>query len=254
MALEKRWEAVSQALTLDGSAQGYITVADASGFFAKQSVTLSSNTQKRNLEVKRVYPTQIWLGEIGTGIDRYADLSAFTVADSAVITANEQVKPSIKPEDILQAVYQRDPAAALRNLLVDKFGNAYDSVIGIDGKRRLAVDAAVSVSGISVDLDALTPSTKPDPDNVLIAGSEDGLKTGTKFAFVNNIRLQILAAKDRVQAITYADFGTKNQRVTQIDYTAASIGTGAGYTARKTLTYTLVGNNYRRDNIIWTLV
>jgi len=89
---------------------------------------------------------------------------------------------------------------------------------------------------------------------VKISGTENGQPNGPEFTFVNNLRNQILAAKDRDQAIAYADFGTKNQRVTQIDYTASSIGSGAGFTARKTLTYTLVGNRYRRDNITWTLV
>lgn len=103
---------------------------------------------------------------------------------------------------------------------------------------------------LDVDLDAFTS----EPDNVLIVGTEDGTKTGTKHVFVNNIRSKILAASDRVQTITYADFGTKDQRVTQIDYTAPSIGIGPGYTARKLLNYTLVVNKYRRDSIDWSIV
>jgi len=38
----------------------------------------------------------------------------------------------------------------------------------------------VTIEDISVALDAITPSNKPDPDNVLIAGSEDGTKGGIK--------------------------------------------------------------------------
>lgn len=87
-----------------------------------------------------------------------------------------------------------------------------------------------------------------------ISGTENGQPSGTEFTFVNSLRNQILAAKDRVQNITYADFGTKNQRVTQIDYSAPSIGSGPGFTARKILNYSLVGVNYRRDSITWTLV
>lgn len=70
----------------------------------------------------------------------------------------------------------------------------------------------------------------------------------------DNIRLKILRAADREQAITYASFGTKDQRITQIDYTAASVGSGPGFTARKILTYTLVGTRYRRDTIEWSIV
>jgi len=91
-------------------------------------------------------------------------------------------------------------------------------------------------------------------NGVLQIGTEDGQVSGIKRVFVNNIKEQILAAKDRDQEISYADFGTKNQRVVQIDYTAPSIGTGTGFIARKTFIYSLVGNRYRRDNITWSIV
>lgn len=89
---------------------------------------------------------------------------------------------------------------------------------------------------------------------IKMSGTENGLPGGTEFTFVNTLRNQILAAKDRVQNITYADFGTKDERVTQIDYNSSSIGSGAGYTARQTFVYTLVSGKYRRDSISWTLV
>ena len=67
-----------------------------------------------------------------------------------------------------------------------------------------------------------------------------------------NIRQMILGAKDRQAVITYADFGTKDQRVTQIDYSSPTVY--PTNTARKVLTYTLVGNRYRRDSINWVLI
>lgn len=85
----------------------------------------------------------------------------------------------------------------------------------------------------------------------VIKGTDDGSAGGTEYIFVNNQRLQILAAHDRDQAITYADFGTKNQRVTQIDYTSPTF---SGITARKSISYTLVGTKYRRDSITWSIV
>jgi hypothetical protein len=90
-----------------------------------------------------------------------------------------------------------------------------------------------------------------DPDSIQLVGSIDGTETGTKFGLVYNLRQQILAAHDREQEITYADFGTKNQRVTQIDYTSPTF---PGVIARKELAYTLVGNRYRRDEITWSIV
>lgn len=88
-------------------------------------------------------------------------------------------------------------------------------------------------------------------DNILIAGTENGLSSGTVRFDVNNLRQQILKTHDRNQIITYADFGTKDQRITQIDYSSPTF---PGIVARKNITYTLVGTRYRRDNIIWSIV
>jgi hypothetical protein len=86
---------------------------------------------------------------------------------------------------------------------------------------------------------------------IKISGTSNGLPGGTEFTLVNNLRQQILAAHDRVANFTYADFGTKNQRITAVEYTSATISTS---TIKREFTYTLVGNNYRRDNEIWTII
>lgn len=86
---------------------------------------------------------------------------------------------------------------------------------------------------------------------IIGAGTSDGTPTGPVFVNVNNLKNQILATDDREQTITYADFGTKDQRITQIDYTSATF---PGITARKSVVYTLVGNRYRRDKINWEIV
>lgn len=86
---------------------------------------------------------------------------------------------------------------------------------------------------------------------IKISGTIDGTANGTEYNFVYNLRQQILAAHDRDQQINYADFGTKNQRVTRIDYTSATF---PGIIARKELTYTLVGTRYRRDSINWSII
>lgn len=82
-------------------------------------------------------------------------------------------------------------------------------------------------------------------------GTEDGTVTGTPRVFVNNLRQQILSSQDRIQNITYEDFGTVNQRIIQIDYSSLTIGM---YIARKTISYTLVGNKYRIDSINWAII
>jgi len=90
-----------------------------------------------------------------------------------------------------------------------------------------------------------------DPDSIQLVGSIDGAETGSKFGLVYNLRQQILATHDREQEITYADFGTKNQRITQIDYTSPTF---PGIIARKQINYTLVGTRYRRDEINWSVL
>lgn len=59
------------------------------------------------------------------------------------------------------------------------------------------------------------------------------------------IAQQILKAPDRSKDFTWADFGTKSERVTLVVYTAPSVG---AYTLTKTFNYTQVGSNYRLDN------
>ena len=110
----------------------------------------------------------------------------------------------------------------------------------------VSVTGTVDVTATDLDIRPLVAST----DSILTAGTEDGTLSGVVRVFVNSIRTQILAAEDRNQAISYADFGTKNQRVTSIVYSAPDFA----ITAVKTFTYTLVGTRYRRDAITWSLV
>ena len=112
----------------------------------------------------------------------------------------------------------------------------------------ISVTLATNEAPLPINLDAFT---NVDPDNVQLVGSINGTKTGTKYGIVNNLRLQILDSHDRLAAFSYADFGTKNQRITQINYTS---GTFPGTTVQRQFSYSLVGTNYRRDNETWAIV
>lgn len=103
----------------------------------------------------------------------------------------------------------------------------------------------IDTSPVSVTIDNPTFETGP------IKGTIDGTDTGTEYIFVNNLKTQILATHDREQEIIYADFGTKDQRIVEINYTS---DTFPGVTAKKTIEYTLVGNRYRRDKINWEIL
>lgn len=86
----------------------------------------------------------------------------------------------------------------------------------------------------------------------IITGTDDGTLTGTSYVFVNNIFKQILAAEDRVEQYTYVDAGTRNERITVIEYSSAIVHPGT--IARKTISYTLAGNSYIVTNITRSLV
>lgn len=189
MAYERIWSFNTSVLISNGAPGGIVRVLDIAGFFVKQKVLLRSNTQPdTSLEIKRIdYPNTIHLGPSDTDITLRADVTAFLVADAAYLTAFEQNFPKIKPEDIANAVYAREQIVANRVINVDKYGNYYDKL------NPLPVDATISVvvPPLTVNLDALTPNTRPDPDNVLVAGSEDGTKTGLKHALLVDSNLDL---------------------------------------------------------------
>jgi hypothetical protein len=185
MALEKRWVQVSpQLLNSNGTTDGILQVPNSLLFHVKQQIILRSNTQPTIfLQINRITTlTHIEVGPQGGTIFDRTNVSAYLTADSAAVNALEQLRPTIAPEDIFRAIFEEEPTVAVRSSLVDPLGERIDSVTGLDGRKRLAVDAQVSLGSVELELDALTPPTKPDPSNVLIAGSEDGSAGGLKHA------------------------------------------------------------------------
>lgn len=159
---------------------------------------------------------------------------------------------SDKIDDLQTELEQKTEPANAQNIRALSSGTDSVSVPGVATEAKQ--DAANTILG-NIDSKLSGPVNIEDldasKDDVAIAGTENGTATGTVRHFVNNRRQQILAAHDRVQAIVYADFGTKDERVTSITYTSPTF---PGILAVKTITYTLVGNRYRRDNITWSIV
>lgn len=177
MAIAEIWTQVSQNFTANGTSNGLIQVANTAGFYVNAKVRIVSNTQpSKLLEIKRVDgTTQIWVGAVGAGILDRADLSAYLVADNATITLYEQQATRLAYADIQALTYAHEPILAKRVIMVDKYGRYYDE------DNPLPISASIS-GDVYVDLDALTPPNQPNPDNVLIVGSEDGTKGGLKHA------------------------------------------------------------------------
>ncbi len=137
--------------------------------------------------------------------------------------------------------------------------------VSISGPVTLAepvtVEGSVSITGpvqieepvtVEGSVSVIGPVQVDEP--VRISGTIDGTPGGTEFPFVNNRKNQILEAHDRIEAITRVDLGTCNERITQIDYTSLTIGTGPGFTARKSVSYVLSGTKYVISGTQWSLV
>lgn len=119
-----------------------------------------------------------------------------------------------------------------------------------DGLEALQTAGNSSLSSMDTKLSTII-STLAAQEPMIIAGTEDGTPSGVERAFVNNRKQQILASADRISSYTYADFGTKNQRVTQVDYTSVTF---PGITARRIFSYVLDSGQYRRTNETWSIV
>lgn len=125
MAMEKRWAAVpQQAFVSDGTSGGAIGLTSAAGLKVKQKVTIKADGEPDlNLEIKRIpSETQVIVGPFGS-IDLKQDLSAYTVAKNATISAPLQPRPSIEQKEYERATYDEEPTVAKRSVLVDRFGN-----------------------------------------------------------------------------------------------------------------------------------
>lgn len=111
-------------------------------------------------------------------------------------------------------------------------------------------------TGLEIQIDEITASLSTIETNQLV-GISQLINIDNNLSLINskteseNLRQQILKAEDRDQIVSYSDFGTINQRITQIDYLSPTI---PSVIARKTLTYVLEGTKYKRTNITWSII
>lgn len=165
MLFEKKWPLVIQSFTADGTMSGLVTVASTDDFRAKQLVHISAaGLDTLELEVKRVISaTELYVGEPGRRMETRTDVSDYTTALAAQITAHEQPRPAIQPNQILRAVYAEEPAVAFRVLSVDVQGNP------IGGSGGIASDVNVSKWGNA----ATTLGQKPMSSSVPVTLASD---------------------------------------------------------------------------------
>lgn len=121
----------------------------------------------------------------------------------------------------------------------------------INPRFQIIVTICGEIMNLKDEVESLNNFIADDNFKAISVGTEDGTLNGTQRVFVNTVKNQILAASDRVEHITYADFGLPTQRITSIDYSAMSI---SSLIARKTISYSLIGSRYRKDSITWSLI
>ena len=145
--LEKRFAAVpAQVFTANGGANGSVSIADTSLFKVKQQVIITATGQTNlELEVKKVVsPTSMIVGPTTGNINAFTDISAYTTALSASVSANEQKRPQISADDFERAVYEEEPTVAKRVILVDEFGNKYDTDNPLPTSATLSGDITIA--------------------------------------------------------------------------------------------------------------
>jgi hypothetical protein len=135
--LEKRFYAVPpQAFTANGTKNGVVTIANEACqlFKVGMLVYINANTLPTlTLQIKEIdNEGNVQVGPISgtkgipggnTGITARTDISAYTVVKNANISADEQRRPDIDWAEAMRAMYDEEPAVAMRSILVDECGD-----------------------------------------------------------------------------------------------------------------------------------
>jgi hypothetical protein len=197
VAFEKLLEAVGATpFTANGTALGRITLAKPWTFKVRQRLTILSDTQAgQEVQVKRVEATVLFVGPLDNNPLTRTNITAFTVADNAVIFASEQVRPNLKEEsqaylpDDLE--HSEEPTNAKRVEVVDPDGRPIDSVFS-GGVRRLAVQTQepIPITGGSGGGGGSTLPDTVDIANLSIVGTVE-----TSYTFPTNTRRFVIRAR-----------------------------------------------------------
>jgi hypothetical protein len=187
MAYERFWAGLSTTTTSAGTSVGKISVTSTAGFFVKQHVVLTQVLPSVTQEyiVQRVTSgSQLELGPVDSrDISARANLTAFV--PGAILFAKEQKRNPIPLSDIDRAVYQEEPAVALRTLAVDQFGTTY----GATNPFPIANAAAL----ITVPYDSGTVAY-PDPVTEVYSFKQGGI-SGTVVAIITLIYVDSTKAR-----------------------------------------------------------
>jgi hypothetical protein len=170
--LEKRFYAVPpQLFTANGTNEGVVTIAGGAATLFKVGMKVYINATglpTLYLQIKEIdSETNIQVGPIpgtlktpgaNTGITARSNISAYTVALGANISADEQKRPAIDYAEIMRAVYDEEPTVALRTVLVDELGDRYNPANPLP----VAFDGTVEIGDVSIVEGGNTMIVNPD--------------------------------------------------------------------------------------------
>jgi hypothetical protein len=142
MLTEKRWPSV--ILSPITIADSVITVSDTYGLHPKQQITLfKTGLDPFECQVQRIISrTQLYVGPLDGKITKYLNPIDYSGGE---LVAGEQTRNVMDSNAGIRAAYAEEPTVALRNALVDYYGNYIDSEVTVDGKNALVVAAQIDV-------------------------------------------------------------------------------------------------------------
>jgi hypothetical protein len=115
-----------------------VTVPSTYGLAVNQIVVLRLGTKAKEFEIKRVLSdTELQLGQTNSGLKTFLNPTEF---DGGTLEMSEQERNKLGFEYVLRAVYQEEPAVALRSILVDWMGQHYSETNPLPVSGSLTVD------------------------------------------------------------------------------------------------------------------
>ncbi len=207
---EKRFASVAaQTFTANGGVNGSVTINEPHLFKVKQKVILAASGQSNlELEIKKITST-LFVGPVGGSISAFTDVSAYTLAAGATISANEQLRPIISVADIERATYEEEPVVAKRVVMVDKQGNVFDD----DNPLPATFTGSVNVG----EVDQGDPATNAEAWPVKVTDGTD--------------LLSITAAGEAIVSVTQPlPAGSNNIGIVDANIKPLSAATSAQYT------------------------
>lgn len=191
MANEKKWDLVPpQPFTATGTVDGHITVADSRLFHVKQTVIIFSDALGPILfQTKQINSlTDIVVGPVSQDINSRSDMSAYLLSSNPMISANTQERYTIRPEAITRAVYQEEPAVAIRTLMVDPLGDFYDD----ENPLPIAFDGTISIGRVEVE-GTNGNTIEPNPSGSVNVVVENGNSSTTRSIYAEQMVVPDLA-------------------------------------------------------------